>query len=466
MAEAEEERMRFTIWVILVFTSYILAIAQLYGIHRLYSIKNLLIVQKRYPQIVFLEAILCTIYLFISMPFLHQDLLRLKCFGSYQSTLMSITYTTYAYLSHCIVNAEAARLWLIYFDLNYLNALKNQAWKSIINIKQKDQDWFLRNKQTYGNKKWIISRILIYYFISATISCIVLNLFGAFHVTYLIDGCLYGLPLIIIVYVYLKSPRYSKDYFYFRHEFKISALLVCYTLCVYLFAQIVFFYNIFVSDLMTVSVSLNTSILSLISTIWIPYKILSKTIWNQHTNSTQRQSEIVMKVIQTPSTIKTESSSTNSKLLQTLKNEHDLESFVDHISHEFSCEVILSFIECCQFKKYFTKIYNGQYDDNSTDDAKFERFENSRSYSYEMNASVPKSSIVYGVVDVDKPFDNQKHLIVHIKNSAYLLYKKYVCVGAELEINISSGLRNYYFDMMNNYDHWMKNDKMELNELI
>ena len=62
---------------------------------------------------------------------------------------------------------------------------------------------------------------------------------------------------------------------------------------------------------------------------------------------------------------------------------------------------------------------------------------------------MPKSAIVY---DEDKS-NLQK---------AYLLYKKYVQTGSELEINIAGGLRAYYLNMFGNKKKWLSEIGREL----
>ena len=55
---------------------------------------------------------------------------------------------------------------------------------------------------------------------------------------------------------------------------------------------------------------------------------------------------------------------------------------------------------------------------------------------------IPKSAIVYNE-------DNS-----NVKK-AYLLYKKYIQIGAELEINIAGGLRSHYVQMFGNEEKWL-----------
>eukprot|EP01084_Bolivina_argentea_P315181 545992_1 len=126
------ETIAFEIWIILVGVCYVLGFIELYGYHQFKSMQQLIIVTKRYPVIVVAEAIISIIYLFLSLPlWITNRLNSLNCnndtvniFVAYSGFILTV------YNSHFVVNAEAVRLWLMSFDLNYLNSSKNEQWKS------------------------------------------------------------------------------------------------------------------------------------------------------------------------------------------------------------------------------------------------------------------------------------------------------------------------------------------------
>ena len=67
--------------------------------------------------------------------------------------------------------------------------------------------------------------------------------------------------------------------------------------------------------------------------------------------------------------------------------------------------------------------------------------------------TVPKSSIVYS-----RPFDphdDMKDFKQQIKRKAFRLFHKYIAIGAEYEINISSKLRREYVNLMGNIDTFL-----------
>eukprot|EP01084_Bolivina_argentea_P319239 553719_1 len=224
----DNELSRFVLWIISIIFGLIIALLQTYGCYRIYSIRHLLIIQKRYYKIVLIESIAAALYLSISFPGLSYNVLHPKPIehSGLKQFVMRSGFFLYPYLGHFIVNAELSRLWLIYFDLNCLNASKNNAWKSTIDSTKIQTNWFLNNKYKYGNSKWVTIRVFVIYLFIALISCILFNLHFLTNPQFvmLIDGLLYGIPMSTILYIYYKCPKKLDDYFLFHYEFKITAL--------------------------------------------------------------------------------------------------------------------------------------------------------------------------------------------------------------------------------------------------
>ena len=166
MVNLHDEDDRFTLWIVSVIIGYILGILQIYGVWKFYHIKHLIIVIKRYPFIVLIESIATIFYLLIAFPGIGYTILSPKPLSilGYHEFFNYINYVVYPFSGHFIVIAEFARLWLIFFDLNYLNCTKNEVWKSKINKKQysEDNNFYLKNRNKFGNQKWIIQRFLIF----------------------------------------------------------------------------------------------------------------------------------------------------------------------------------------------------------------------------------------------------------------------------------------------------------------
>ena len=60
---------------------------------------------------------------------------------------------------------------------------------------------------------------------------------------------------------------------------------------------------------------------------------------------------------------------------------------------------------------------------------------------------------------------SEGELIEEWKIRAYMLYYKYIAIGAEYEINIDYGTRNRLMLQMNNINQWLKDEEINLNDL-
>ena len=104
------------------------------------------------------------------------------------------------------------------------------------------------------------------------------------------------------------------------------------------------------------------------------------------------------------------------RLKDILANEEYLELFMCHLAQEFSIECILSLIEFMQFKQLIFE--SRQVKPKSI-----------RDFVITFPTSIPKSSIVYNTEET-------------LRWKAEKLFVKYVEIGAEYEINVSSEVRN------------------------
>eukprot|EP01084_Bolivina_argentea_P244986 410293_1 len=77
---------------------------------------------------------------------------------------------------------------------------------------------------------------------------------------------------------------------------------------------------------------------------------------------------------------------------------------------------------------------------------------------------MPKSTIVFAINN-DASGDGEA-LRRQIKTAAYLLYKKYIEVGCQREVNIRSHLRKKYKGQLGDKVIWMKNEEIGLEELV
>eukprot|EP01084_Bolivina_argentea_P258959 436779_1 len=117
-------------------------------------------------------------------------------------------------------------------------------------------------------------------------------------------------------------------------------------------------------------------------------------------------------------------------------------SFMEHLSREFSNECLLSMIEFIQYRNTIKSADHDNHTKNALIDARL----NEELREIKLPLDIPKSSIV---------FDNE----LNDKAKAELLYNKYIKIGCEYEINISSKNRNALAEIFENSQYDKDNNK-------
>ena len=177
-----------------------------------------------------------------------------------------------------------------------------------------------------------------------------------------------------------------------------------------------------------------------------------------------------------------------------LSHSQGVNLFMHHLCCEFSTECLLSLIEFIQYQDYILEMYLTDLDKHSDE---YKKKILSIRLNVELPSSVPKSSIVYGthgcvsiVKSVSKlgsfrtmrstrrltkfvsdnnmgyvDIDMDGNSINEIRYKCYLLYKKYIALSSEFEINISSRTRRWFINRMDNLNEWMMQDNDKLNKL-
>ena len=238
--------MALFIFIGIVTFCYIMGLCQIYGYRHFKSLQNrLVIIEKRYPSLVLMEAVICCIYLFLGVPiwvFFRLDtefnLGHELGIGAVRDVLYYGGPILNIYCSHFMVETEACRLWLISFDLHYLNSSKNEQWKSQIDASFADKDWYLRNRTKWGNKRFVFRRAAAYFVTAATITATndTVSKTVAPELVFLstmIDSLLFLVPLFFIVYSYWKCPKQLDDQFLYHFEFKTTTIVFVATFFMY-----------------------------------------------------------------------------------------------------------------------------------------------------------------------------------------------------------------------------------------
>ena len=117
-------------------------------------------------------------------------------------------------------------------------------------------------------------------------------------------------------------------------------------------------------------------------------------------------------------------------------------------------ECLLAFIEFSQFERYLLSQIDIKERNESDIDVKLINFP----------SNIPMSIIVEETIEKTKDVDDGK--MYDIKMRAYRLYKKYIEMGSEFEINIGAVFKNEMEDLFDDIDILNANDNINIIDLI
>ena len=466
----------FPIYIGIIIYSYIFGCIQLYAFFYFKRLDRLLIIQKRYPELVIAEVLMLLFGMFVGMPLDRNKQMHAI---SLPTAITYIAIVVASYIPHFIVDLEACRIWLLYFDLNYLHSSKNQLWKSQIDTSFALKDWYIQHRTKWGNQRYVTRLTLIYYLIIGTIVLITHLLIQIIDPSYLwlyhiVNALCYILPMGTVCYVYITCPQQLEDEFLFHYELKRTAIIYFVSFTLYTVAiGFEFAGFLILSHSMTAILVVPCLCLpALLSTLWIPHRINRMTAWSRMPSRDDSMDKSLDKSVSgdppksdSPKTAqKISTKQIMDRLRTTLGDEEKFEAFIHWMYREFSSEVILSFVEFVQFKQCIKE-------EIAAIGGTVNQTENDR-FDYSFYDKMPRSTIVYGqieanekgngveivytedvdpmgnVVDMDKVFEKiATAKLLRCKERAHLLFLKYVVHFAEFEINISGPTRNRYWGL-------------------
>lgn len=268
-----------------------IVLLQIYGIYQFSSIRHLLVIQKRYPSIVLIESTALIACFIIGISGLA---LREYAVDPHSLFLLAIQIPVFM-LIHFIVDVEALRLWLMWYDMNYIASSKNEKWKSQIDSAFAEKDWFLRNKHRWGNQSFVLKRGSLWYFPAASFvtAIICVHEFERYHEDYrfywyLPDTVVFVFPVLLILFTYWKLPE-TNDGLFFQFEFKTTAItmfisVMIFILCFGVLEPIAITQNLpairyLSSALILIVTVISSAVPSLLSTIIIPMRVQKSSVW-------------------------------------------------------------------------------------------------------------------------------------------------------------------------------------------
>lgn len=208
-----------TLFFVISVPCWCMSLLQLLGIYLFNKLRGLPIIEKRYPRLVMLEAIVCAIVLVFIYP-----------------AWMAVTYnypdipgewwpwTSGAFLYYTYQIAPVSgtcRIWLISYDLHYLNSCKNQQWKTEIDVSYAERDWYLKNRGRWGNRQFVVRLGFLYYIIASTAVFGLLVLQWTFDLNvifvFALQAMFYFVHMAMPLYLYITTPRKLQDQFLFQY---------------------------------------------------------------------------------------------------------------------------------------------------------------------------------------------------------------------------------------------------------
>ena len=289
----------------------------------------------------------------------------------------------------------------------------------------------------------------IYYITTAIAVCTMLlvhDKIGVHQVHVMgIQGMFLTVPTAIPIYLYFRTPRNLQDRFLFHFEFQWTIIvMIGGTLFAVTFILLLKFGHHTVGWTVYMLGMMYQHVCSLLSTLWVPRKVTMME-WDEGGHVAMLQME-----------------HSDGDFRRTLKglliDEQKCEAFIDWMYREFSCEVILSFIEFVQFRKFvMDEIKKVDGSDISADPDP---------YDFAFYDGMPQSTIIYDSfgfdqialpghlidipslsADVESETSPTENPLVRCKRIAHLFFIKYINYASHHEINISGRLRNKYVAM-------------------
>eukprot|EP01084_Bolivina_argentea_P037852 69993_1 len=411
-------------------------------------------IQARYPSVVICNAILAIFHTLICEQYYYlQSGLNLDILATnYAPFIVRILFPPFLLI---IVVMVSYRVYLMHFEINYAVSMSTRDWKLLLSDTVKNNDFYSRNRNTFGNWKWVSKYFIAYIIIGGSIDMII-TIFEhpkLFSVAHGLSQLIYIFWLFILIlfcaYLFIKTPKFEDAYFV-RQELKYLL-----TLC--LFCLVLYVSMIAISDDTSIGKLCNeiqTSAVSIATfgqVIIAEYIILNKIKQcdesgfdydyaqlrhnnmpiNNPTFRNRAGSRATSRArVRTISDVQPRKEIPIYKLFNTLiSHPIAINFFVKHLRSEFAIENLLFVIELIQW--IYLSIPNKDF--HLFDIKPLEQI------SFELSTAIPLSSAnIYNETDG-----------FNWKRSIELIYKKYICSSAEYQVNLPYYIQNGFLNLIN-----------------
>ena len=426
--------------ILTLFMSLTLGITLIYYGHQFYKRREEMILIKRHANAVLMYtfcAIICLLFGHPLVLYTHWVWDITPNPGS-TSFIIADLFNDWLYIPFYFIGCSLTiyRCWMLYYDVNFTNSCQNLEWKQCITSDMQSlrkETWFIQNKRTYGNAKYMLKRVVsvtfclvILYMINTTLFTLNVTELELFHI---IISIFFPSTLIFMVVINNKMPRFN-DHIYVYKEFRIISMI--YFLCnlSYIIGGITSIFTGFTPTLLFIGGFFTIGgafALPFVSTWWV-LKHIEVSV--EDLLAETQKVELTMNDV--------------------LSDEVILHEFMQHLISEYSMECLLALIEFHQFRRYIIEKNCISEEDAECD------------VDITLTDTVPKSDIVFGdnhMIETDD--GNTKDMMILYKNMAHGLYNKYIKEGGEFEINISYHTRNELEELLDDKEKLSLNKELK-----
>jgi len=392
--------------------SMTVGLVQLCGHSSFRRLRDLPVIQKRFPRIVQTEARMVMVLLIVVLPATyfndvwlsaHSDHGHTDEYSRYQEGLhnvlsAAITPAIMYFVSHI----EAMRLWLMYYELMTLQAMQHEEWGKRITSNFWRQSFYLRHRANRGNAAWLSKRVFVYWLSISTISGMgnyyVLNNevhHGVEMSSHFLRAILLLFPLILIAYLWKRLPTKQGDEMMIEEEFNVTCYVVALSFIAFVTGLILmaFGFEFAMNTVKGAAMILTASSPSVIATVWIPRRISIRTQRRQFRRK-QIQDLILEKGLFKDRNLQSDGTRTGTlagELVILFDDAAKMKALGSWMTRSLTMEHFLCFVEMVQFKENVIAIVqqqNEQFDQETV-----------VGHRHRLYGHCPKSSIVFNGPD-------------------------------------------------------------------
>eukprot|EP01083_Nonionella_stella_P123814 373331_1 len=411
-----------------------------YYLHIYYAHRSSPIIHKRHYKIMIVFNILLMISLLGDKSLYMVSIILTDTVEEAESHIIyKISDYVYFFVGPAVVLTMGLAAWMFYYDTTWtLVTNPNNKWTHFVDPKFNDNqsdlfvnNWFIKNRSTFGNTQWLIKHILCPLCVVVYIT-LFLSLFIAHNVHYVFFMSWMAIIAIFIGIIVWKLPQQNVEIFKIKSQIsRMVRIELSFVIC---FAPYVVL-RLFVPSEYQYAVIFPFqyvfAVIYLLGAI-IPtrYVLMECGLLDDNT-ATSTVIKVKHMVANSMDTLMVKNSTVKNSaeqplsLANILKEKLSFQSFMTHLLREFSSENLLAILECFQFKMMVSDM-----NEQSQDRVHLVLDEGVAKYSVPCDG-MPQSVIVYD--DEHTVAEKAARLI-----EKYVFSRRGMC---DFEVNISSQCR-------------------------